>query len=298
MKKIAASAEEMSKKLFGKEHQVSVQEPQRADRFAAYRDHIGKTVTVPIEHIVIEDNVRQEVDTSTPKFKELVDSIKREGILQNLIVEVRNGQNGTYLSLVSGQRRLLAAIEAGIQKATCLLKEYNLAGRISVGLTENIVRQDLNCIEIAEGYAALRKEGWSEDEIAARFERGQRTIHRYLVIASWPEDVKQTMRKYPDVFTTRTIFNQFVSRGFKDENELRKAVESLVSKAIEPKAEELKRTDKQRAEMKTAISSLSEKLKLPVAIKGDNNEGKITISYQNHEELKKVIRIIQESRLI
>jgi hypothetical protein len=60
------------------------------------------------------------------------------------------------------------------------------------------------------------------------------------------------MRKYPDVFTTRTIFNQFVSRGFKDENELRKAVESLVSKAIEPKAEELKQTDKQRAEMKTA----------------------------------------------
>jgi ParB family transcriptional regulator, chromosome partitioning protein len=297
MKKIAASAEEMSKKLFGKEHQVSVQESQRADRFAAYRDHIGKTVTVPIEHIVIEDNVRQEVDKSTPKFKELVDSIKREGILQNLIVEVRNGQNGTYLSLVSGQRRLLAAIEAGIQKATCLLKEYNLAGRISVGLTENIVRQDLNCIEIAEGYAALRREGWSEDEIAARFERGQRTIHRYLVIASWPEDVRQTMRKYPDVFTTRTIFNQFVSRGFKDENELRKAVESLVSKALEPKAEEPKQAGKQRSEMKTAISSLSAKLKLPVTIKGDNNEGKITISYHNHEELEKVIRIIQESRL-
>jgi hypothetical protein len=72
----------------------------------------------------------------------------------------------------------------------------------------------------------------------------------------------------------------------------------MVSKALETKHEELKQTDKQRTEMKTAISSLSEKLKLPVAIKGDNNEGRITISYHNHEELEKVIRIIEESRLV
>jgi ParB family transcriptional regulator, chromosome partitioning protein len=297
MKKIAASAEEMSKKLFGKQRQASTQESQQADRFAAYRDHIGKTVTLPIEHIVIEDNVRLEVDTSTPKFQELVDSIKREGILQNLIVEVRNGPSGTYLSLVSGQRRLLAAKEAGVQKATCLLKQYNRAGRVSAGLTENLMRQDLNCIDVAEGYAALRKEGWLEEEIAARFERGQRTIHRYLVIASWPDDVKQTMRKYPDVFTTRTIFNQFVSRSFRDEDELRAAVESRVSKALEPGAEELKRPSKQKAKIQTAVSSISEKLKLPVTIKGDDNEGKITISYQNREELERVIMIIQESNL-
>src|SRR5215510_13047020 len=246
MKKIAASAEEMSKKLFGGKSQASVQEPQQADRFAAYRDHIGKTVTLPIEHIVIEDNVRLEVDTSAPKFQELVDSIKREGILQNLIVEVRSGRNGAYLSLVSGQRRLLAAKEAGVQKATCLLKEYNRAGRVSTGLTENLVRQDLNCIDVAEGFAALRKEGWSEEEIAARFDRGQRTIRRYLVIAAWPEDVKQTMRKHPDVFTTRTIFNQFVARTFRDEDELREAMQSRVSKAIEPGADGLNRPNKQK----------------------------------------------------
>ncbi len=298
MKKIAASAEEMSKKLFGKQGQVSIQESQRADRFAAYRDHIGKTFPIPIEHIIIEDNVRLEVDTSTPKFKELVDSIRSEGLLQNLIVELRNGRNGTYLSLVSGQRRFLAAKEAGIQKVTCLLKEYSRAGRVSAGLTENLVRQDLNCIDVAEGYAALRREGWSEEEIAARFERGQRTIHRYLVIASWPEDVKQTMRKYPDIFTTRTIFNQFVSRSFRDEDELREAVASRVSKALEPGAEGLKHPSKQNAEIQTTVSSLSEKLKLPVTIKGDDNEGKITISYQNREELERVIRIIQESNLV
>lgn len=296
-KKIAVSAEEMKKKLFGQSQENTEQSSMQKDRFAAYRDHVGKTVTIPIEYITIEDNVRKEVDTSSPRFQELVDSIKRDGMLQNLIVEVRDGQTGTYLSCVSGQRRLLAAKSAGIEKAICLLKEYNSAERISAGLTENLVRQDLNCIDVAEGYAALRKEGWSEEEIGARFERGQRTIHRYLVIASWPEDVKQAMRKYPDVFTTRVIFNQFVSRSFKSENDLREAVHSKMSKALEPGAEKLKGSGRQRTNVKAAVSSLTEKLRLPVNIKGTDHQGKIMISYQNQEELERIVRIIRESTL-
>jgi len=295
-KKIAASAEEMKKKLFGQPQNDSMQNLS-ADRFAAYRDHIGKTVTIPVEYIAIEDNVRKEVDASSPRFQELVDSIKRDGMLQNLIVEVRNGKNGTYLSCVSGQRRLLAAKAAGIEKAICLLKEYSHAERVSTGLTENLIRQDLNCIDVAEGYATLRKEGWSEEEIAARFERGQRTIHRYLVIASWPEDVKHSMRKYPDVFTTRAIFNQFVSRSFKSETDLREAVNSKLAKALEPGAEKLKRLTKLKLEVRATASTLSERLKLPVAIKGNDQQGKITISYRNREEMEKIIRIIQESDL-
>lgn len=294
-KKIAASAEEMKQKLFGQPSGATAEKPAVADRFAIYREHVGKTVTIPVEHITIEENVRKEVDTSSPKFQELVDSIKRDGLLQNLIVEVRGGSNGAYLSCVSGQRRLLAAKTAGIEKAVCLLKEYNVAERISAGLTENLVRQDLNCIDVAEGYAALRKEGWAEEEIAARFERGQRTIHRYLVIASWPEDVKLAMRKYPDVFTTRTIFNQFISRGFKNEEDLRDAVNSKLSKALEPGAEKLKLSKKQTAQVKAIVSGLAEKLRLLVTVKGDDQKGTIAISYHNREELEKIARIMQQS---
>lgn len=297
-KKISASAEEMKQKLFGGEREEAAsQKPVVIDRFAVYRDHIGKTVTIPIEHILVEDNVRKEVDPSSPKFQELVDSIKRDGLLQNLIVEVRQGPSGTYLSCVSGQRRLLAARAAGVEKTVCLLKEYSPAERVSTGLTENIVRQDLNCIDVAEGYAALRKEGWSEEEIATRFERGQRTIHRYLVIASWPEDVKQSMRKYPDVFTTRAIFNQFVSRGFKNETGLREAVNSRLVKALEPGSEKLKKVKSTRSQVKSVGLKLSDRLKLPVAVKGTDQKGMVMISYHNREELEKIVRLLEESSL-
>jgi ParB family transcriptional regulator, chromosome partitioning protein len=289
----------MKQKLFGSAHEEAEAQTKSPiiDRFAVYRDHLGKTVTIPIEHIMVEDNVRKEVDTSSPKFQELVDSIKRDGLLQNLIVEVRNGPMGTYLSCVSGQRRLLAARAAGAEKAVCLLKEYSPAERVSTGLTENIVRQDLNCIDVADGYAALRKEGWSEEEIAARFERGQRTIHRYLVIASWPEDVKQSMRKFPDVFTTRAIFNQFVSRGFKNEAALRDAVNSKLTKALSPGAEKLKKPKTTRSQVKAVGLKLSNQIKLPVLVKGNDQKGVVAISYQNREELEKIVRIFEESSI-
>lgn len=266
-----------------------------ADRFSVYRDHIGKTVTIPVEHIMIEDNVRKEVDPSSPRFQELVDSIKRDGLLQNLIVEVRDGGGGTYLSCVSGQRRLLAAKAAGIEKAICLLKQYNHAERVSTGLTENLIRQDLNCIDIAEGYAALRREGWAEEEIAARFERGQRTIHRYLVIASWPEEIKQTMRKYPDVFTTRVIFNQFISREFKNEGDLRAAVDEKLSKALEPGVEKLKGAGRPSARFKSIASTLSEQLRLPVSVRGNEQKGTISISYLTPEELGRILQALQKA---
>ena len=295
-KKIAASAEEMKQKLFRSTSEAGEESAGIADRFAVYREHIGKTVTIPVEHITIEENVRKEVDQSSPKFQELVDSIRRDGLLQNLIIEVREGARGVYLSCVSGQRRLLAARAAGVEKAVCLLKRYTAAERLSAGLTENLVRQDLTCIDIAEGYAALRNEGWTEEEISARFERGQRTIRRYLVIASWPEEIKQTMRRYPDVFTTRVIFHHFVAHEFPTEADLRAAVEARLSTALTPGVEKLNAGAKRpSAEIKSIASSLSERLRLPVSVKGTQEKGTISISYLSPEERERIVQLLQQN---
>lgn len=297
-KKIASSAEEMKQKLFGQLDSTTSEavEPV-ADRFRAYRDYIGKTVTIPVEHISLEDNVRKAVDTTSPKFLELVDSIRREGLLQNLIVDVRTGPQGTYLACVSGQRRLLAAKEAGVEKAVCLLKQYGEAERISVGLTENLIRQDLHCLDVAEGYAELRRRGWAEEEIAERFEREQRTVHRYLLIAAWPEEVKKKMRLHPEVFTTRVIFNQFVSRSFADEGKLRQAVEDKVKASLVITSAASSTKDggtplKLSDESRQAVKVLSDKLQTGVKLKTAGGKGKLEISYRNDEELQRILQLL------
>lgn len=299
-KKISSSAEEMRTRLFSTSTQSHVME-QQPDRLKAYLDYIGKTVTVPVELIAIEDNVRKQVETSSPKFLELVESIKRDGLLQNLIVDVRNGAEGTYLSCVSGQRRLLAAKLAGIEKAVCLLKQYGEGDRISIGLTENLVRQDLHCIDVADGYAELHRSGWSETEIADRFERGQRTVHRYLIIAAWPESVKNEIRKHPEIFTTRVIFNNFVSRSFADDHELQAAVEARIAASQPKQIEEETNTKmtlkipKLSAEMRRGVTVLADKLQTAVKIKTSGGRGRLEIGFGDEEELRRILEMISLS---
>lgn len=296
-KRIASSAEEMKTRLFNPTTQSHVAELQ-PDRLKAYLDYVGKTVTVPIDLIAIEDNVRKQVDTSSAKFQELVDSIKREGLLQNLIVDVRNGENGTYLSCVSGQRRLLAARVAGVEKAVCLLKQYGEGDRVSIGLTENLVRQDLHCIDVADGYAELRRAGWTEEEIADRFERGQRTIHRYLLIASWPEAVKQQIRQYPDIFTTRIIFNNFVSRGFASDAELQAAVEAKIAASTVSAMERNKQSVEGKAipkltqEMRRGVKVLADKLQTGVKVKTAGGRGRLEIGFATEDELERILAVL------
>lgn len=286
-KKIADAAEQMKQKLF------SANRPEKIVVSASgYREYIGKTVTVRLENIVIEENVRREVDQTSPKFLQLVDSIREVGLLQNLVLQICNGDKGEYLSCVSGQRRLLAARIAGLQKAMCLIKEYQAADRVAIGLTENILREDLNCIDIAEGYAKLIENGWSEEQIANHYERGTRTIHRYLIIASWPEDVKEMMREYPDVFSTRVIFNQFVSRGFKSNEELRAAVTAKIKTTIgKDSAAETQSLPENKVQ--ELAKDLTQQMKMKIGIKGNTQKGRIVIDYRNAEEMERVVALIK-----
>jgi ParB family transcriptional regulator, chromosome partitioning protein len=295
-KKIAASAEEMKLKLFGRQqNNTQITQVQPGDTFAVYQQHVGKIVTIPMKHITVEDNVRKTVDRSSHKFQKLCKSIKRNGLLENLVVELRKNQSGsTYISLVAGQRRYFAAEVVGLERVPCLLKEYSQEDRVSTGLSENLLREDLNCVDVADAYAELRRCGDTEEEIADRFERSERTVHRYLIIAAWPDDVKKMMRDHPDIFPTRVIFNLFVSKKFKSEEELRNAVKDKLSQGSQ--------SGKQKVtlgkEVKAAASNLASRLQLPVTIKGTEQVGKITISYNNRGDLDKIIQIIQESDLV
>ena len=96
-----------------------VQEIKMTDKYAKLQDHVGKYVAVPLHDIRIEDNVRQTVNFESTRFEELVDSIRAHGLLQNPVVELRVEEGIHILNCVAGQRRILAAIKAGLKTGTC-----------------------------------------------------------------------------------------------------------------------------------------------------------------------------------
>jgi len=118
---------------------------------------------ISIEAIYVEDGVRQTVEKEP--LDELIASIRQHGILQPIVVEP--GNEGQY-KLQIGSRRMTAARTIGLEKVPALILENPLDPKesLTVMLVENLHREDLDPIDEAEAYAALREMGTKVSEIA------------------------------------------------------------------------------------------------------------------------------------
>ncbi|MEI8354056.1 MAG: ParB/RepB/Spo0J family partition protein, partial [Lentisphaerota bacterium] len=85
-------------------------------------------------------------------LRELADSIKAHGVIQPLIC--RTSAGGGF-ELIAGERRLRAAIEAGLGRVPVIVLDAADRDAAEMAVIENIQREDLNVIEEAEGYRTL-----------------------------------------------------------------------------------------------------------------------------------------------
>jgi ParB family chromosome partitioning protein len=88
----------------------------------------------------------------TQKLEQLIDSIKKHGILEPLIV--RSLTEGNY-ELVAGERRFRAAREIGLEEVLVVVRELSDLEAMELALIENLQREDLNPVEETEGILAL-----------------------------------------------------------------------------------------------------------------------------------------------
>lgn len=112
------------------------------------------------------------------ELRQLAQSIATNGILQPLTVR-RLSQ--TEYELVAGERRLRAAILAGVAKVPCVLIKCSDKESAIFALLENIQRADLNMFEEARGINRLiRKYGLTQEDAAARLGKKQSTVANKL----------------------------------------------------------------------------------------------------------------------
>lgn len=104
----------------------------------------------------------------------LSQSISTNGILQPLTVRKLSA---TEYELVAGERRLRAAVLAGLTKVPCVLIKCTDKESAIFALLENIQRADLNMFEEARGISRLiRKYGLTQEDAAIRLGKKQSTI--------------------------------------------------------------------------------------------------------------------------
>jgi len=122
-------------------------------------------------------------------LRELSESIKAHGVIQPLIC--RKAAGGGF-ELIAGERRLRAAIEAGLDRVPVIVIDAADRDAAEMAVIENIQREDLNVIEEAEGYRTLADHfNLTQQEVADRVGKSRPAVTNALRLLDLPDEVKQ-----------------------------------------------------------------------------------------------------------
>ena len=146
----------------------------------------GGVIDVPIESID-PNPVQPRTVFQADKLEELAQSIRSNGIIQPLVLQ----RSGERYQLVAGERRWRAARLAGLTAVPAIVREFAHERLLEVALIENIQREDLNPIELAEALDRLvRDHNLSHEEIGRRTGKDRSTVTNLLRLLKLPKDIQ------------------------------------------------------------------------------------------------------------
>ncbi len=123
------------------------------------------------------------------ELKLLADSISVSGIIQPLAV--RKNSDGKY-ELIAGERRLRAAVIAGLRRIPCVVHKADDSTAAVYSLIENLQRSNLTVFEAAEAIDMLINEyGMSQSEVATRLGFSQSTLSNKLRLLGLGEELRK-----------------------------------------------------------------------------------------------------------
>ncbi|HEY7465344.1 MAG TPA: ParB/RepB/Spo0J family partition protein [Dehalococcoidia bacterium] len=127
---------------------------------------------------------------------ELADSIREHGVIQPLIVSRRQDRGAAPYQLIAGERRLLAARQAGLQKVPVIVKEASSQALLELALVENLQRQDLGPLEEASAFRRLADEfKLTQEAIAGRVGRSRSGVANSLRLLTLPEEMQASLAR-------------------------------------------------------------------------------------------------------
>ncbi len=122
-------------------------------------------------------------------IEDLASDIRNHGLLNPLLV--RPVSDGKY-EVISGQRRLRACKQIGLDPVPCLVREnVDDADAMVLSLVENVHRADMNPLDKARAIKALYDRYASYDRVAKETAWSVNTVRRYIRLLDLPEELQQ-----------------------------------------------------------------------------------------------------------
>lgn len=153
--------------------------------------------TSNMETLVVEQIIAGKYQPRTQfdeqALAELAESIRRNGIMQPIIVRPTATQSGRY-EIIAGERRWRAAKMAGLVRVPVIIREIDDKQALELALVENVQRQDLSPLEEAIGYQRLIEEfDYTQEELGTIVGKSRSHITNLLRLLSLPDGVKEML---------------------------------------------------------------------------------------------------------
>tara|TARA_R110000787_G_scaffold144720_4_gene258549 strand:+ start:2051 stop:2944 length:894 start_codon:yes stop_codon:yes gene_type:complete len=232
---------------------------------------------------------------------DLAASIKEKGVLQPLIVRVRDG--GTY-EIVAGERRWRAAQMAQLHVLPVIVRDFTDIEVLEVAIIENIQRADLNAAEEAAGYKQLMdKFGHTQEKMAEALGKSRSHIANLLRLLNLPTPVLELLRDgqisagharalIPSQDALK-LAQQVIKGGLSV-----RATEALVKRELagDPKPKPTGSSDsgEKDADTKALEGDLSANLGMRVSLshKPGQEGGQLTVQYKSLDQLDELCRLL------
>ena len=231
------------------------------------------------------------------KLDELVNSIKKNGIIQPIAVREDKVDPGRF-EIIAGERRWRAAQKAGLHDVPIIILDLDDNESLEVAIVENIQRDDLNVIEEAKGYHRLSEEfGYDHEKIAKFMSKSRSHISNTLRLLTLPPDVVAMIEEGTlTAGQARPLIGLSNATNIAEEvaakNLSARSVEMLVRAKKAPQKSGQIRID---SNILNAQNSIEENLGLRVSIiNKKNNTGKVTISYENLEQFELISNLLRK----
>ncbi len=239
-------------------------------------------------------------DFDRDELKYLANSITEKGILQPLIVrEVDAG-----FELIAGERRLRAAKMAGLAKVPIrVIDVRDDVELLELSLIENLQRDDLNPIELAEGYNNLSKTfGLTQAKIAQRVGRERATVANALRLLDLPLPIKTSLRKgeitaghakailsATGVSRQSAIWKRIIKEGL-SVRQTEEAVKQLSNISQSNKSRKARKTEP--PEIRRLCDRMRQSLGTQVLIDKRGWKGNIKIEFYSEEDLNRLVDLL------
>src|SRR5574338_1488938 len=124
---------------------------------------------------------------SADGLDELANSIRSSGLIQPILLRPA----GERYELIAGERRWRAAGKAGLEQVPAIVRDIDDGEALELALAENLLREELNPIEIARAYERLQQQfHLTHEQIAERLGINRTTVTNTIRLLGLPPAVQ------------------------------------------------------------------------------------------------------------